>query len=529
MWCVNLLRCLSLGSVTLAGLFQSTCTGANSSQSATVATDSQSQVPAAYYTEADGLKSRELKKALGQIVRQHTVFGYGELWYRYEKTDVVPGTTDQVFDYYSPIVHHFTGTGAAPSGMNKEHACPQSWWGSGAASNAYSDLFNVMPSEVDANNAKSNYPLGLVGSAIYTNARMKVGASSRSEYSGNVFEPCDEFKGDFARLYFYVATCYADAAWGCKESVANTVAFTQEDYPTIKPWLLDLLLRWNADDPVSEWEVIRNERVFVEQGNRNPYIDYPQLADYVWGDSTQYAFDFAHAIVNGTGSGQGAGFTPGDDDIDNTGGNDNPDPADDPDDEPSAAQYGIGQMLLFDSFSSVQQGNDTENSGSANQWAGDQDFPVVESAFEAGHAIKVGSSKKVGAITSRSLENAAGAKLLVILRVKGWTTVEGNLLVGVTGQEPQTASYEATMQDPYQTLRLEFSDVQANAQLRIETSAKRAFITSVRVGTPASDAALSQLRSDQPSGTSVHNLLGQSTSGTCRGFQVRQHQLTFVK
>ena len=222
----------------------------------------QSQVPQGYYDSASQLSGKSLKVALQKVIQEHEVFDYGSLWYHYEYTDVVPGTDNQVFDYYSPRVYYFTGTGTAPSGANKEHCCPQSWWGSGAVSNCYSDLFNVYPSDIDANSAKSNYPLGLVGSSVkFDNGCTLVGQSKRAEYDGMVFEPCDDYKGDFARIYFYVATCYANAPWGANPNVAKTVAFTQQDYPTIKSWLLDLLLQWNAADPVSDWEIIRNEHV----------------------------------------------------------------------------------------------------------------------------------------------------------------------------------------------------------------------------------------------------------------------------
>jgi len=479
-----------------------------------------------YYQSIDGLKERELKKALGSILKDHTVFNYGELWYHYEVTDVVPDTENQVFDYYSETVHYFTGTGAAPDGMNKEHACPQSWWGSGAQCSAYSDLFNVMPSEVSANSAKSNFPIGLVRSANYSNQRMKVGPSARSNYDGSVFEPCDEFKGDFARLYFYVATCYADAAWGSKESVAKTVAFKQEDYPTIQSWALDLLLLWNAQDPVSEWEITRNERVFSEQGNRNPFVDYPQLADYIWGDSVQYAFDLANAIVHGSGSGGGSnpgggGDNPGGGGDNPGGGGDNPGGNED---DPSGEEE-TGSVLLNEPFTSVEQGNDYESSGSSAAWEGNDNFPDVVAAYQAGGAIKLGSGKKAGSLTSRTLNNSAGAKLLVELKVKGWTSVEGTLLVNLTGKPQQTIAYEATMNDPYQTFTLEFDNCPANAQLTIQTSAKRAFITSVRVSI-AGEQALTQVCSDEVQSQPCYNLLGQPLAFGARGLQVRNGHLT---
>ena len=519
-----MLHSLSLLSVTALGLFQSTCAGAQSQQSAEG--DGVSHVPSDYYATADGKQGKALKVALGDIARQHTVFGYGELWYHYEVTDVVPGTEAQVFDYYSPAVHYFTGTGAAAQGMNKEHACPQSWWGGGALCEAYSDLFNVMPSETKANEAKSNFPLGVVSAPRYENACMKVGPSARSEYSGSVFEPCDEYKGDFARIYFYVATTYADAAWGAKESVANTVAFAQEAYPTIRPWLLDLLLQWNAQDPVSEWEVTRNERVYAEQGNRNPYIDYPQLADYVWGDSTQYAFDVQTAIINGTGSGHGSGIVPGDDP--GTGGGDDPNPGDNTDPDADHFEAAVGTVLLTDDFASAAEGNDYETTGSATPWAGNEHFPEVAGVFQAGGAIKLGSSKQQGSITSCALGNAAGVKLLVELKVKGWSKVEGELLVSLAGQEAQSLPYTATMSDSYQTVTLTIDDCPANAQLTISHSAKRVFISAVRVSiADGGSQALHQVRGHAPTAF-CYNLLGQPLTAPARGMVIQQGHIIML-
>lgn len=516
-----MLHSLSLLGVTALGLFQSTCAGAQSPQGSEG--EGTSHVPSDYYASANGKKGKALKMALGEIVQQHTVFGYGELWYHYQVTDVVPGTDDQVFDYYSPVVHYFPGGGGAASGMNKEHACPQSWWGGGAGCDAYSDLFNVMPSEVNANSAKSNFPVGVVGSNVkYENACMKVGTSALHDYPGSVFEPCDEYKGDFARLYFYVATCYANAAWGMKESVANTVAFLREDYPTIKNWLIDLLLEWNAQDPVSEWEVIRNERVYGEQGNRNPFIDYPQLADYIWGDSVQYNFDFASAIVNGNGSGNGSGVVPGE------GGDDQPvNPG--TGDDPAGGEVALGTVLLSEDFSSLTEGNDVETSSSSTVWTGNEHFPNVSSAFQAGGAVRLGSSKKAGSLSSCLLNNAQGTKLSVVIRVKGWTTVEGQLLVGLSGMEEQTVSYSATMSDAYETVTVTFDHCPANARLTIGTSAKRAFITNVTVGIEGNNA-VAQVLSDQPALlASTFTLTGQPVKGTASGLLVRNGRIITVE
>lgn len=493
---------------------QTACADSCSRQS-TAARDSVSRVPAKYYAPADGLSGQQLKVALGQIISQHEVFAYGELWYRYEYTDVVIGTEHQVFDYYSPLVYNFTGTGAAPSVANKEHACPQSWWGKGAQCNAYTDLFNVMPSESNANSAKSNYPLGVVGGKpSYQNARMKVGASGRSQYEGNVFEPCDEFKGDFARLYFYVATTYADAPWGVQTAVAKTVAFTREDYPTIKPWILDLLLQWNAQDPVSDWEICRNERVCHEQHNRNPFIDYPQLADYIWGDKKTEPFRLAEAKINGDATSTGGGgYFPTDP-------SDNPVNPSDPTDEPLGGEDAIGKILLNDDFSGIQGGNDIENGGSSVAWMGNENFPATATAYEAGGAVRIGSSKKAGYIQSRPLGNAAGTSLIVLLQVKGWSSIEGTLQVSIDDQQ-RTVEYTRTMNDGYEAIELRFDHCPANAKLLIETSAKRAFVSAVRVGIAASgQQAMLDVHGDAARPLACSNLLGQPVPPFARGFQL---------
>ncbi len=480
-----------------------------------------SQVPEGYYDSADQLSAKSLKVALGTIAKDHEVFAYGDLWYHYELTDVVPGTENQVFDYYSPRVYYFTGYGTAPNGANKEHCCAQSWWGSGGLCNAYSDLFNVYPSDTEANSAKSNYPLGVVGSTTkYSNACMKVGQSGRSEYSGMVFEPCDEYKGDFARMYFYVATTYADAAWGSKESVASTVPFTQEDYPTIKSWLLDLLLKWNADDPVSDWEIIRNERVYSEQKNRNPFIDYPQLADYIWGDSVDYKFDLSKALVNGSASGGTSGGHQGGtgDDPVNPGGGD--------DDE--GGETNIGTVLLCEDFSSVESGNDTTNNGSQVEWSGNDNFPTVTKVYQAGGAIRMGTGSKTGEIISRDLGNAEGGTLIVEVKVKGWSSVEGSLLVGITGQDAKEVTYEATMNDAYETQTITFEDCPANASITIATSQKRCFLTLVRVGNGDEESAIRQVRKDAKQKLRrAYTLQGTRTSSSFRGIKVEEGYLYY--
>jgi endonuclease I len=260
-------------------------------------------IPEGYYDAANGKKKSALKAAIHDAIAPHTKIGYGNLWVSYEKVDYLDKTNaqgrHQVMDYYNDKVFYFTGTGSAVSGMNKEHVAPQSWWGGGTGIAVGSDLFQVIPSESNANSAKNNYPLGVVkGSVSYSNPRMKTGKDANNRM---VFEPCDEYKGDFARIYFYVATCYPDVNWENRSDV--NVSFKREDYPTLKADILPLLLQWAKNDPVCEWEKTRNERVYAEQGNRNPFIDFPYLAEYIWGDSIDFSFSTDGSSSGGGGQG----------------------------------------------------------------------------------------------------------------------------------------------------------------------------------------------------------------------------------
>jgi endonuclease I len=242
--------------------------------------------PNGYYNSITGKKTQVLKTALSTLLLNHTVQEYNSLWTFFPSTDVRPDGT--VWDMYSSTVRNFGAT----SGMNREHSFPKSWWG-GDVNMAYTDINHLYPSDGDANMAKSNYPLGEVGTASFNNGVTKVGSNIFPGYSTNatVFEPADEYKGDFARTYFYMVTCYQNYTWSYLYMVDQNV------YPTLKPWAANMLMKWHRQDPVSSKEINRNEAVFKIQNNRNPFIDYPQLAEYLWGDSTALTFGLASTVT----------------------------------------------------------------------------------------------------------------------------------------------------------------------------------------------------------------------------------------
>lgn len=240
-----------------------------------------SAVPQGYYDRAAGKSTSQLKTALHEIINPHTeVSSYSALPSYFQKTDLYPESS-RWWDMYSTIPLY------APSfkGLNREHSFPKSWWGGATDIPAYVDLNHLYPAESAANMAKSNYPLGVVtGSPKFDNGWSTVGRGVNSGGAPYVFEPADEYKGDFARTYFYMVTCYQDLNWKY-EYMARTGT-----YPSLQNWAIDLLLEWHRKDGVSQKEIDRNEAVYRIQNNRNPFIDYPELAEYIWGNRKGESF-----------------------------------------------------------------------------------------------------------------------------------------------------------------------------------------------------------------------------------------------
>ncbi len=251
------------------------------------------QIPAGYYDSAAGLTGSSLKTALYNIIKNPSVDSYDNLWIDFEQTDKKPDGT--VWDIYSSYTYQFTSNQCGNytsegDCFNREHSFPKSWFND--ASPMYSDLFHIYPSDGYVNGLRSNYPYGEVGTATYTSTNgSKKGNNVYGTYSGTVFEPADEFKGDLARTYFYMATCYENlvASWETNEVGADAM-LNGTAYPAFEDWSLQMLMDWNDQDPVNQKEIDRNNAVYNIQGNRNPFIDHPEFVCLIWGSNCPNGF-----------------------------------------------------------------------------------------------------------------------------------------------------------------------------------------------------------------------------------------------
>ena len=252
-------------------------------------------VPNGYYDGVSGKKGADniLNALQTCISRDYKEISYKGLEPHYLHTDFY---SDTLWDMYSTCRFTYDDANIPQKyvcdGWNKEHVCCQSWLGSGPM---VSDMFNVYPTDARVNNLRSNYPYGVVGTSKGISgdpdhhALGKLGSSSISGYSGTCYEPDDRYKGDFARTFFYMVARYRDkilnSGDGAKMFSSNPTNLTA--------YSLAFLLDWHRNDPVSDKEIDRNQAVYGEQNNRNPFIDYPELVEYIWGNKVGQTVNIA--------------------------------------------------------------------------------------------------------------------------------------------------------------------------------------------------------------------------------------------
>ena len=245
------------------------------------------QIPPGYYDDAEGLIQEELRTALSGIIGPHTVRSYSSLWNYFLDTD--QKANGEVWDMYSDVpggnpaytytfildqCGNYSGEGSC---YNREHSFPKSWFGNQSPMNT--DLYHLYPTDGYTNGQRGNYPFGETDNATWTSTNgCKKGSSSFPGYSGTVFEPIDEYKGDFARTYFYMVTRYETKINNWNSPMLQGDGFSD--------WALSMLMQWHVNDPVSEKELNRNNEVYGIQNNRNPFIDHPEYVNEIWGNPT---------------------------------------------------------------------------------------------------------------------------------------------------------------------------------------------------------------------------------------------------
>lgn len=261
------------------------------------------QPPAGYYNSATGT-GFTLKTQLYNIIKDHNDQGYNAIdnffpiadidnYYENDNTilDIYsenPNGTDPYNFFVSDECGNYNGEGDC---YNKEHVIPQSVFSSNTPMRG--DAHHLLPTDGRVNGFRGSYPYGIVGSNLISQSGISNPTQNGSKagnnintgiaagFSGIVFEPIDEFKGDIARIHFYFATRYENLV----SNWSSYAMFDGSSNKVIADPFLDILYSWHVNDPVSQKEIDRNNDVFQHQGNRNPFVDNPQWVQAIWGNS----------------------------------------------------------------------------------------------------------------------------------------------------------------------------------------------------------------------------------------------------
>ena len=290
----------------------------------TISAAAKSVTPAAslptYYKDINGKSGKTLFDAVHVVTKVgYSSLGYDGLWTAYQHTDL--RDNGKVWDMYSDCnwTYKSDQCGSYSSECdcyNREHSIPKSWYGD-TKSGPGCDIFHLVPTDGKVNGMRSNYAFGEVSSASYTYDGAKLGSAKSitiingSTIAGNegtsiscsankVFEPRDEYKGDFARGYFGTMIRWANGDHQSFTDGDGGKIFSS-NYTTgafgLTKYGVALLMKWHRQDPVSEKEIDRNNGIQQTQGNRNPFIDYPYLAEYIWGEKAGETLDLSKLIT----------------------------------------------------------------------------------------------------------------------------------------------------------------------------------------------------------------------------------------
>lgn len=218
------------------------------------------------YYQGVNSKNENFIEVLQNTIRPHNSLAYGDypqiMINGLEARDTTGGqkVVYCVYTGYAHIYDEPFGWIGSPGGtLSREHTFPHSWFPTHPSTSGveYSDFFNLFPvHQNNANNRRSNHPLGVVQTVTYQFLDGKLGRDSQNVL---VYEPRDAHKGDAARALFYMVTRYHNS--GGNE------------------WYLppqqnqEILKLWHFTDPPDAWEMARNDYIYSRQGNRNPFID----------------------------------------------------------------------------------------------------------------------------------------------------------------------------------------------------------------------------------------------------------------
>lgn len=273
-----------------------------------------------YYSSVDNTSEGGLWSAVYTTAKKgYSGLSYKALWSAYATTDRYPSDPSHpdydaskaghIWDMYSNCSFVYSSDQCGTyrrecDCYNREHSIPKSWFGdkNEVTSTPGTDLFHIVPTDGSVNNTRSSYAFGEVGLVSYTydGAKFGEGLSISIEHTmlgekttsttcvgKRVFEPQDKYKGDFARMYMGTLLRWSKDYHAFTTGDGGKIfsgTYTAAGHWGLTEYGIALLLKWHRQDPVSQKEIDRNNGIQTVQGNRNPFVDYPYLAEFIWGE-----------------------------------------------------------------------------------------------------------------------------------------------------------------------------------------------------------------------------------------------------
>lgn len=210
----------------------------------------------------------------------NTMTGENGAWSVFARCDL--NNDGSAIDRYSNDEFYYQDNTSAPVGLTFGPVVDFSWWGSRIKDAIKWDLYNLVPCNTEVLANKCDYMPGVPSDIKYDNGVWSMGIIYIYETLVNVYSPPKGYEGDFARIIMYMSTIYPAEHW----SGQGVNFFADCIYPTLNGYSKNLLLQWHESDPVSDVERLRNEVISLVQGNRNPFVECPQLVEYIWGNKS---------------------------------------------------------------------------------------------------------------------------------------------------------------------------------------------------------------------------------------------------
>ncbi len=239
-----------------------------------------------YYSDiSDTSTGSTLGKELHNLMisTHNTYLTYGTLRNSYTKTDYVEGNASYIYCFWRRST--MSGTWDSGNTWNREHVWCQSLSNSlwsdttNDTQGGGSDILHVRPASSDANSERSNSKYEELTTWS---------SQTLTGYFNGTFMPNDNVKGDVARTLMYVYMHYGTAFGGSTNSYTGSLSITNIVQADNESDAWDMLLKWNYEDPVDNYEMNINNGAYSLQGNRNPFIDNPDYAVKIWGRDSNY-------------------------------------------------------------------------------------------------------------------------------------------------------------------------------------------------------------------------------------------------